>query len=73
MPIRRRPAASCAAAIPAGLSSAGLDGIAPTSRGPLLDAQKGFAFAVDTTQAKELALVYRLVNGIDGGDCSCAA
>ena len=67
MPIRRRPAASCAAAVPAGLSSDGLDGVAATGRGLLLDAQRGFAFAVDTTQAKESALAHWLVNGADGG------
>jgi hypothetical protein len=33
----------------------------------LLDAQKGFAFAVGTTQAKEFALAHWLVNGADGG------
>ena len=42
-------------------------GIAPTSRGLLLDAQTGFAFVVDTTQAKEFALAHWLVNGADGG------
>ena len=51
----------------AGLSFNGLDGIAPTSRGLLLDAQKGFAFVVDCTQAKEFALAHWLVNGADGG------
>jgi hypothetical protein len=47
----------------AGLS---LDGIAPTSRGLLLQ-QKGLTFVVDTTQAKEFALAHWLVNGADGG------
>ena len=47
----------------AGLSFNGLDGIAATSRGLLMDAQKGFAFVVDTRQAKEFALAHWLVNG----------
>jgi hypothetical protein len=51
----------------AGLSFNGLDGIAPTSCGLLLDAQKGFTFVVDITQAKEFALAHWLVNGVDGG------
>ncbi|HYI81936.1 MAG TPA: hypothetical protein VEX11_01850, partial [Acetobacteraceae bacterium] len=38
-----------------------------TSRGLLLDAQKGFAFVADCTQAKEFALAHWLVNGADGG------
>ena len=38
-----------------------------TARGLLLDAQKGFAFVVDCTQAKEFALAHWLVNGADGG------
>lgn len=50
--MRRRPAALCAAAIPTGPSSDGLDGITPTGRGLLCEAQKGFAFVVDCTQAK---------------------
>ena len=33
----------------------------------MLDAQKGFALVVDTTQAKEFALAHWLVNGADGG------
>lgn len=51
----------------AGLAYNGLDGTTPTTRGLLLDAQKGFAFVVDCTQAKEFALVHWLVNGADGG------
>ena len=51
----------------AGLAFNGLDGIAPTGRGLLLDAQRGFAFVVDCTQAKEFALAHWLVNGADGG------
>jgi hypothetical protein len=51
----------------AGLSFNGLDGITPTSRGLLLDAQKGFAFAVDCTQAKKFALAHWPANGADGG------
>jgi len=51
----------------AGLSFNGLDGVAPTARGLLRDAQKGFAFVVDCTQAKEFALAHWLVNGADGG------
>ena len=66
--MRRRPAALCAAAaVPAGLTSDGLDGIAATGRGLLLDAQRGIAFAVDRTQVKEFALAHWLVNGADGG------
>ena len=52
---------------PGRLSFAGLDGIAATSRGLLLDAQKGFAFVVDCSQAKEFTLAHWLVNGADGG------
>jgi hypothetical protein len=33
----------------------------------ICDAQKGFAFVVDCTQAKEFALAHWLVNGADGG------
>ncbi|MBX6741139.1 MAG: hypothetical protein IRY87_03710, partial [Acetobacteraceae bacterium] len=51
----------------AGLSFNGLDGITPTARGLLLDAQKGFAFVVDCSQAKEFALAHWLVGGADGG------
>jgi hypothetical protein len=51
----------------AGLAFNGLDGITPTSRGLLCDAQKGFAFVLDCTQAKEFALPHWLVNGADGG------
>jgi hypothetical protein len=43
------------------------DGIAATARDLLLVAQKGFAFVVDCTQAKEFALAHWLVNGADGG------
>jgi hypothetical protein len=39
-----------------GLAFNGLDGITPTSRGLLCEAQKGFAFVVDCTQAREFAL-----------------
>ena len=52
---------------PGGLSPDGLDGVAATGRGLLLDAQRGIAFAVDRTQAKEFALAHWLVNGADGG------
>ena len=51
----------------AGLSFNGLDGITATNRGLLLDAQKGFAFVVDCSQAKEFALAHWLVGGADGG------
>jgi hypothetical protein len=51
----------------AGLSFNGLDGITPTARGLLLDAQRGLAFAVDCSQAKEFALAHWLVGGADGG------
>ena len=40
-------AAAATATTLAGLSFNGLDGIAATSRGLLLDAQNGFAFVVD--------------------------
>ena len=52
---------------PGGLSPDGLDGVAATGRGLLLDAQRGIAFAVDRAQAKEFALAHWLVNGADGG------
>ena len=45
----------------------GLDGVTAASRGLLVDAQKGFAFVVDTTAAKEFALAHWLVGGVDGG------
>jgi hypothetical protein len=45
----------------------GLDGIAATSRGLLLDANRGMAFVVDTSSAKEFALAHWLVGGVDGG------
>jgi hypothetical protein len=48
-------------------STHGLDRIAPTSRGLLLDAKKGFAVVVDCTQAKGLALAQLLINAADGG------
>jgi hypothetical protein len=51
----------------AGLSFNGLDGITATSRGLLLDAQRGLAFVVDCSQAKEFALAHWLVAGADGG------
>ncbi|MBX6741341.1 MAG: hypothetical protein IRY87_04740 [Acetobacteraceae bacterium] len=51
----------------AGLSFNGLDGITPTARGLLLDAQRGLAFVVDCSQAKEFALAHWLVGGADGG------
>lgn len=51
----------------AGLSFNGLDDITPTSRGLLLEAQRGLAFVVDCGQAKEFALVHSLVGGADGG------
>ena len=44
-----------------------LDGIAATRRGLLLETQKGFAFVVDCSQAKEFALAHWLVGGADGG------
>jgi hypothetical protein len=56
-----------AAATLTGLSFNGLDGVAASARCLLLDAQKGFAFVVDCTQAKEFALAHWLVNGTDGG------
>jgi hypothetical protein len=51
----------------AGLCFNGLDGIAATSRGLLLDANRGMAFVVDTSSAKEFALAHWLVGGADGG------
>ena len=65
--MRRRPAASCAAAVPTGLSSDGLDGVAATGPRAAARGAEGFAFAVDTTHAKELALAHWVVNGADGG------
>jgi hypothetical protein len=51
----------------AGLSFNGRDGITPAARGLVLDAQRGLAFVVDTTVAKEFALARWLVGGADGG------
>ena len=51
----------------AGLCFNGLDGIAAMSRGLLLDANRGMAFVVDTSSAKEFALAHWLVGGVDGG------
>lgn len=51
----------------AALSWNGLDGIAATGRGLLLNANRGVAFVVQTTHAKELALAHWLVGGADGG------
>jgi hypothetical protein len=51
----------------AGLCFNGLDGIAATARGLLLDANRGMAFVVDTSSAKEFALAHWLVGGADGG------
>jgi hypothetical protein len=51
----------------AGLSFNGLDDITPTSRGLLLAAQRGLAFVVECSQAKEFALTHSLVGGADGG------
>jgi hypothetical protein len=51
----------------AGLCFNGLDGIAATARGLLLDANRGMAFVVDTSSAKEFALAHWLVGGVDGG------
>jgi hypothetical protein len=45
----------------------GLDGIAVTVRGLLLDANRGLAFVVDTFSAKEFALTNWLDGGADGG------
>ena len=62
------PASSSTAATTlAGLCFNGLDGIAATSRGLLLDANRGMAFVVDTSSAKEFALAHWLVGGVDGG------
>jgi hypothetical protein len=55
------------AATVAGVSFNGLDDITPTSRGLLLEAQRGLAFVVECGQAKEFALVHSLVGGADGG------
>ncbi|GGG42278.1 hypothetical protein GCM10010964_32200 [Caldovatus sediminis] len=51
----------------AGLSFNGLDDITPTGRGLRLEAQRGLAFVVDCSQAKEFALAHWLVGGADGG------
>ena len=50
-----------------GLSFNGLDGITATSRGLLVEVQKGFAFVIDTSQAREFTLAHWLVGGADGG------
>jgi hypothetical protein len=44
-----------------------LDGVTAIPRGLLLDAQKGFAFVVDTRSAKEFALAHWLVGSADRG------
>ena len=51
----------------AALSWNGLDGITATGRGLLLNANRGIAFVVQTTHAKEFALAHWLVGGADGG------
>ncbi|MCQ4160968.1 glycoside hydrolase family 55 protein [Roseomonas sp. GC11] len=51
----------------AGLSLNGATGIAATSRGLLLDANRGLAFVLDTQAAKEFALVHSLAGGANGG------
>ena len=51
----------------AGLSFNGLDGNVATSRGLLLEAQKGFAFVVDCSQARDFTLAHWLVGDADGG------
>ena len=51
----------------AGLSWSGLDGIAGAGRGLLLNANRGVAFVVQTTHAKEFALAHWLADGADGG------
>jgi hypothetical protein len=52
---------------PGGAALGPADCIAPISRGPPLDAQKGLAFVVDRTQGKECVPALRLVSGGDGG------
>jgi hypothetical protein len=51
----------------AALSWNGLDGVTATGRGLLLNANRGVAFVVQTTHAKEFALAPWLVGGADGG------
>ncbi|WP_372623415.1 hypothetical protein [Falsiroseomonas sp.] len=51
----------------AALSWNGLDGIAATGRGLLLNANRGVAFVVQTKHAKEFALAHWLVGGADSG------
>jgi hypothetical protein len=50
-----------------GLCFNGLDGIAATSRGLVLDDNWGMAFVVGTSSAKEFALAHWLVGGVDVG------
>ncbi|WP_333669538.1 hypothetical protein [Elioraea tepidiphila] len=51
----------------AGVSFAGLSGLTPTASGLLLNANRGLAFVVDASQAREFALAHWLVGGADGG------
>ena len=62
-----RPHAGVLARPIAALSWNGLNGIAPTARGLLLNPNRGIGFVVQTTHAKEFALAHWLVGGADGG------
>ncbi|MGG5811846.1 hypothetical protein [Falsiroseomonas sp. CW058] len=55
------------ATIMSALSWNALDGIAATARGLLLNANRGIAFVVQTSHAKEFTLAHWLVDGADGG------
>lgn len=59
----------------AGLSFNGLDGITATARRLLLEENRGLAFVVDTSSAKEFALAHWLVGGADArrGDVADAS
>jgi len=50
----------------AGLSFNSLDGITVTTRGLLLDANRGMALVVDASSAREFALAHWLIGGTDG-------
>ena len=55
----------------AALSCNGLSGITPTTRGLLLNPNRGVGFVVPTTHAKEFALAHWLVGGADGDRHRC--
>ena len=45
----------------------GLTGITPTDRAVTLDADRGFGWVLDTSQAKEFAIAHWLTGGASGG------